>query len=141
MHTLKMKWELFFARSRTSGLLNMIYALGLETLFIGYLYFIGFFTLETLLPGFITVRFSLAKFFFALVLGTMLLSLLGRFLNFSFTWNFTKKSPALWIGFLWALGILTVSLMKFPIFFIPIIITLLLLSGFLFWTIFFEAHS
>lgn len=123
---------------RTSGALTVLYALAVEALFIGYLYFIGLFTIETLLPTFITVRLSLTKFFFLLTLATFLLSLLGRFLNLSFPWNITRKSPLLWLGIIWSIGILTVSLIKFPLPIIPLLIAGFLLSGYLFWSIFFE---
>ena len=123
---------------RATGLLRVIYALAIEALFLGYLYFIGFFTVETLLPTFVTVRFSLTTFFFILIIATLLLSLLGRFLNLSFDWNISRKSPLLWIGILWGISILVVSLIKFP----PMILILLIISffiaGFLFWHIFFE---
>ncbi len=123
---------------RASGLLKVIYTLATEALLIGYVYFIGFFTIETLLPTFVTVRFSLTTFFFFLVISTMLLSLLGRFLALSFSWNINKKSPALWLGLLWALGIATISLIKFPLPLIFLLLVLFFLSGYLFWNIFFE---
>ena len=123
---------------RASGLLKVLYTLATEALLIGYVYFIGFFTIETLLPTFVTVRFSLTTFFFFLIISTMILSLLGRFLALSFSWSINKKSPALWLGLLWALGIATISLIKFPPIFIPIIIVCFALSGYLFWNIFFE---
>lgn len=123
---------------RASGLLKVIYTLATEALLIGYVYFIGFFTIETLLPTFVTVRFSLTTFFFFLIIATMLLSLLGRFLALSFSWNINKKSPLLWLGLLWTLGIATISLIKFPLVLLLIIIALFFLSGYLFWNIFFE---
>lgn len=123
---------------RASGLLKVIYTLATEALLIGYVYFIGFFTIETLLPTFVTVRFSLTTFFFFLIIATMLLSLLGRLLALSFSWNINKKSPLLWLGLLWALGIATISLIKFPLVLLLIIIALFFLSGYLFWNIFFE---
>lgn len=127
-------------RLHTDGTLRVVYALTVEALFIGYLFFAGLFTIETLLPTFVTVRFSLTKFFFVLIIGTMLLSLLGRSLALSFSWNITKRNPLLWLGILWSIGILTVSLMKFPPFLIPILVALFLLSGYLFWNIFFEEN-
>lgn len=123
---------------RASGLLKVVYTLATEALLIGYLYFIGFFTIETLLPTFVTVRFSLTTFFFFLIIATMLLSLLGRFLALYFSWNISKKSPALWLGLFWALGIAIVSLIKFPLPLLLLIIALFFLSGYLFWNIFFE---
>lgn len=137
MNILKEKSLALMENWRTTGALHVTYALALEALFIGYLFFMGLFTIETLLPTFVTVRFSLTKFFFILIAATMLLSLLGRFLELSFSWNITKKNPLLWLGILWAIGILTVSMIKF-LFFIPILIILFGLSGYLFWQILFE---
>jgi len=137
MEFLQKKLTLAFEGWRATGILHVVYALALEALFIGYLFFLGLFTVETLLPTFVTVRFSLTKFFFVLITTTILLSLLGRFLNVSFTWSITKKNPLLWLGLLWAIGILTVSMIKF-LFFIPLLIVLFLLSAYLFWQIFFE---
>ncbi|MFZ3031827.1 MAG: hypothetical protein WA082_02215 [Candidatus Moraniibacteriota bacterium] len=138
MNFLQKKLVDLLGQWRTTGTLQVVYALAVEALLIGYIYFIGLFTVETLLPTFITVRLSLTKFFFLLTLATFLLSLLGRFLNLSFPWNITKKSPLLWLGIIWSIGILTVSLIKFPLPIIPLLIAGFLLSGYLFWSIFFE---
>ncbi len=118
--------------AKANGSLQVLYALLAEALFIGLLFFMSLFTLETLLPTFVTIRFSLTKFFLALVLLTLSVSLLGRFIGVSFSWNISRKSPLLFIGLFWALGILTVSLIKFPLPLIPLIIALLFLSGYLF---------
>jgi len=122
---------------RSTGLLHIVYALLVETLFICFLYFCGLFTLETLLPTFVTERVSLATFLLILVTFTMFTSLLGRFLNISFPWQITKKSPLLWLGLVWGTSLLLVSLIKFPVALIPVLIVLFLLSGYLFWSLFF----
>ena len=126
---------------RTSGALHIVYALAVEALIIGYLYFAGFFTIETLLLTFVITRFSLAKFLLILTLSTFATALLGRYLNLSFSWNITKKSPLLWLGIFWAVGILSVSLIKFPPLLIPVFIAGFFLSGYLFWNIFFEKEK
>lgn len=138
MNTLRQKLFSLLIRLRANGFLQVCYALMSEALFIGYLFFIGLFTVETLLPTFVTARLSLTKFFFLLTLGALLLSLLGKFLNISFPWNISKKHPLLWLGILWTVGILAVSLFKFPLITIPILIALLLFSLSLFWQIFFD---
>ncbi len=138
MEFLKKRFVISLIHWRATGVLHVVYALCVEALLIGYLYFIGLFTVETLLPTFVTVRFSLTKFFLLLIIASFLLSLLGRFLSLSFSWNTTRKSPLLWIGVLWAIGILTVSLIKFPLPLIPLLIGGFLLVGYLFWQIFFE---
>lgn len=138
MEPLHKKITAVLGRSRQSGLLLVVYALLAEALFIGFLYFVGFFTIETLLPTFVTVRFSLTTFFLVLIIATMLLALLGRFLDITFPWNITKKSPLLWLGIVWGIGILLVSLIKFPPVILILIIALLLTALFLFWHVFFE---
>ena len=80
----------------------------------------------------------MTMFFFFLVLATLLLSLLGRYLDVSYSWNMTKKSPLLWLGLFWGTGILLISLIKFPPLLIPIIMAGFLLSGYLFWKILFD---
>lgn len=126
---------------RTTGVLTVSYALLTEALLIGAVFFIGLFTVETLLPTFVTGRFSLTKFFFFLTLATFLLSLLGRFLAVSFSWNISWKSPVLWFSILWAIGILVISLSKFPLLLIPVLIAGLLFSGWLFAKIFFTEEN
>lgn len=123
---------------RATGVLHVLYALLAEALLIGFVFFATLFTVETLLPTFVTVRFSLTKFFFFLLIGTMGLSLLGHFLQASFPWNITKKNPLLWIGLLWGTGILLISLSKFPPLLIPILLFFFLVTAFLFWNIFSE---
>ncbi len=134
MNVFKEKFECY----RTTGVLHVVYALAAEALLAGYVFFIGLFTVETLLPTFITVRFSLTKYLFFLIMSTWALALLGRFLNLSFSGTISRKSPLLWLGVLWTIGILAVSLFKFPPILIPFLIALFLFSGYLFWTIFFE---
>lgn len=138
MESLRKKMNDTLLHYRATGVLHVFYALLVEALLIGFVFFATFFTIETLLPTFVTVRLSLTKFFFFLVIGTMLLSLLGHFLSVSFSWNITKKNPLLWIGILWGIGIFALSLLKFPPLLIPILILLFLIVGFLFWNIFSE---
>ncbi len=131
----------FFARTKDNGSLAILYALLVETLLIGYIFFAGLFTAETLLPTFVTVHLSLAKFLFALVLLTFITSALGRFLDMHFTWRITKKSPLLWLGTFWTIGILGLSLYKFPLVTIPFLIGGFLAVGYLFSKIIFsEEH-
>lgn len=126
---------------RLSGALRVAYTLSVEALAIGYLYFIGLFTLETLLPTFITVRFSLTLFFFFLLLATFLVALLGQFLELSFPFKITRKSPLFILGLLWGTGILVISLVKFPWWSIILISVLFLVCASLFWNIFFEEKT
>lgn len=138
MNLLSQKFLDTLVKWRLSGALRVAYALSVEALAIGYLYFIGLFTLETLLPTFITVRFSLTLFFFFLLLTTFLVALLGQFLELSFPFKITRKSPLFILGLLWSTGILTVSLIKFPLWAIVILTVLFFFSSYLFWNIFVE---
>ena len=137
MNTLFEKVQAFGHQWRTDGRLVVCYALLLETLVIGYIGFIGLYTLEMLLPTFITVRLSLTKFFFLLIILTMITASLGRFLNMQFSFNIHKKHPLVWIGCLWLFGISMLALYKFPPFIIPLIILSFFLIGYLFWKILF----
>lgn len=138
MELIQKKISDLLLRYKATGLLHVGYALLAEALIIGFIFFLGLFTIETLLPTFVTVRLSLTKFFFFLVTGTMMLSLLGHFLQISFPWNITKKNPLLWLGVIWSIGILALSLLKFPPLLIGSILLLFLVAGYLFWNIFSE---
>ncbi|MDO8566205.1 MAG: hypothetical protein Q7S04_03420 [Candidatus Moranbacteria bacterium] len=126
---------------KQNGFLAVCYALLLEGLMIGYLGFMALFTIEMLLPTFVSVRFSLTKFFFFLFLFSFVLTALGHYLDMNFEWKVTKKNPLLWLGFLWTLGILILSLYKFPLLTIPIIILAFFSIGYLFWKILFDEES
>lgn len=142
METIHTSLEKYLAALKKNGCLAICYALLAEALIIGYLGFIALFTVETFLPTFVTVRFSLTQFFLILFLLTFILIALGRYLDISFDWQrqmsgISKKNPGLWLGLVWALGILAISLYKFPPITIPIIIAGFFLTGYLFWKIFF----
>lgn len=140
METIHAYFAKHLAALKENGCLAVCYALLAEALIIGYLGFIALFTVETLLPTFVTARFSLTQFFLILFLLSFILAALGRYLDISFDRQMSgisKKNPALWLGLLWMLGILTLSLYKFPLVTIPIIIAGFFLIGFLFWKIFF----
>lgn len=125
-------------RLKENGVLAVFYALLTEALFIGYLAFIALFTLEMLLPTFVTVRLDLTTFFFILFLFSFVLTLVGHILDLTFDQKIQKKNPALWIGLLFTVSILILSLSNFPPLLIPFIIIAFLLIGFLFWKIFFS---
>lgn len=137
METLTKMFEQRLEKWEKGGSLLLFYALLIELLVMGYVAFLGLFTLETLLPTFVTVRLSLVKFLFWLILLTYLAATLGERLGLGFPFRLTKKSPLLWLGALWLAGILAVSLMKFPLWAIALLIagfflTLYLLAGFFF---------
>lgn len=122
---------------KKNGFLFVIYALLAEALILGFIGFVTLFTIETLLPTFVTARFSLTKFFFVLLLLSFVLTALGHYIGISFDKTINKKNPLLWLGLLWTLGILAISLYKFPSPVIPFIIAGFFFVGFLFWKIFF----
>lgn len=138
METLRNFFTSRLAKFRENGFLTVCYALLLEALVIGYLGFIALFTMEMLLPTFVSARFSLTKLFFSLFLFSFVLTALGRYLDMNFEWKINKKNPMLWFGLLWTLGILLLSLYKFPLTIIPIIILAFFLIGYLFWKILFD---
>lgn len=137
MQIIKIYFTKQLASLKENSFLFVFYALLAEALLLGFIGFIALFTIETLLPTFVTARFSLTKFFFFLFLFSFALALLGHYLNISFPQPINKKSPLLWLGLFWTLGILAVSLYKFPLPIIPIIILGFFLIGYLFWKIFF----
>ncbi|PIX90385.1 MAG: hypothetical protein COZ29_00310 [Candidatus Moranbacteria bacterium CG_4_10_14_3_um_filter_45_9] len=126
---------------KKNGVLTISYALLTEALFIGYLAFIALFTLEMLLPTFVTVRLNLTTFFFILFSFSFVLAFLGHILNLTFDQKIQKKNPLVWIGLFWTIGILILSLPHFPPLLIPFIIITFLLIGYLFWKIFFDERD
>jgi len=126
---------------KKNGVLTISYALLTEALFIGYLAFIALFTLEMLLPTFVTVRLNLTTFFFILFSFSFVLAFLGHILNLTFDQKIQKKNPLVWIGLFWTIGILILSLSHFPLLLIPFIIITFLLIGYLFWKIFFDERD
>ncbi len=137
MGILNQKIKVVFERWRVAGSLHVAYALLAEALLIGFTVFAALFTLETLLPTFVAVRLNLATFLIILLIGSFLLSILGRFLNLDFASGLRRRNPLLSIGILWIVGILAVSLYKFPLILIPILILAFLGIGYLFLSLFF----
>lgn len=132
METLSKYFRNQYSQLKKDGFLTVLYALLAEALFIGFLFFAAFFTIETLLPTFVTVRFSLTKFLSCLVLLSFILAALGHSLEIEFPWKVKKGNPLFWLFSIWAIGILSLSLFKFPPFLIPIILIGFLFAGYLF---------
>jgi hypothetical protein len=126
---------------KSLGILSVVYALLAEALLIGYVTFAGLFTIETILPTFISVRLSLTAFLALLFISSFLLAILGRFLDLDFTSGLRRRNPLLSIGILWMTSILALSLYKFPLFLIPILILAFLGIGFLFLSLFFKKNG
>lgn len=123
---------------KENGSLSVVYALLAEALILGFIGFMVLFTIETLLPTFVTARFSLTKFFFVLFLLSFILAALGQYLDINFQQQANKKNPLFLFGLLWMFGIFAISLYKFPPLIIPVIIAGFFIVGFLFWKIFLQ---
>lgn len=109
----------------TRGYLTVVFLLLAEGLAIGFVIFAGLFTLEMLLPTFVTARISLAGFLTVLLLLLLLLLALGERLKLSF--SLLRRPPTITIVFfaLWSLGLLIIGLRAFPLWSIIVLITLL----------------
>jgi hypothetical protein len=99
---------------KESTTLLFIFSLCCELLILLYLFFFFLWTTETLLPGFISFRVSLAPYFAVLLGATFGLSLLGEYLNLSFPKMVRFHKAFLTMGLLWGIIIITISLIDFP---------------------------
>ncbi len=119
---------------REKGYGHIFYALLVETILLMLLSFAGLFTLETILPGLISGRFIIGKLIIVVTLLFFFTALLGRYLGISFPMTISSSLRALLIiGGLWALGILTISLLAFPIWSIPLFLISFATIGYIFW--------
>ncbi len=133
METLRKFFAPRLEHCKKNGSFAVLYALLAEGLLYGYLGFIMLFSLETLLPTFISVRLSLTLFFFVLISLSFVLALLGRFLEIDFKWSERENHLLIRIGILWGIGILALSLYKFPPILIPAILLAFFFIGYLFF--------
>ena len=117
----------YFETWKQNGSLSVVYALLVEALFLGYLAFAVLFTAETFLPT--------ATFFAVLFTLSFVLIRLSRYLDLSFPFVLNKKSPMLWLGLLWAFLITAISLIKFPLWSVLLILLGFTATGYLFWKI------
>ncbi len=100
---------------------HILYALLVETVMLMLIAFAGLFTLEMILPGIISGRFVLGGLFIIASLFIFFAAFLGRQLDISFSAMHARMLRALLIiGILWTFSILTLSLLSFPIWSIPI---------------------
>lgn len=138
METSHKKLPHLLASAKKNGSLTVVFALFAEFLIIGYLAFAALFSLETLLPNIIGSHIDLTLFFAVLLLFTFALLSIGHFLAVEFILTVSWKNPWLWLGSLWSLGILAISLYRFPLWSIPIILVGFGLVASLFARIFFD---
>lgn len=102
---------------------HILYALLIETILLILLSFAGLFTLETILPGLISGRFVIGKLIIIVTLLFFFTAFLGRLLGISLPITISSSLRTLLILMgLWALGILTISLLAFPTWSIPILL-------------------
>ncbi len=102
---------------------HILYALLIETILLILLSFAGLFTLETILPGLISGRFVIGKLIIIVTLLFFFTAFLGRLLGISLPIPISSSLRTLLILMgLWALGILTISLLAFPTWSIPILL-------------------
>lgn len=119
---------------REKGYGHILYALLIETILLILFSFAGLFTLETILPGLISGRFIIGKLIIVVTLLFFFTAFLGQYLGISFPMTISSSLRALLIiGGLWALGILTISLLAFPTWSIPLFLISFGLIGYFFW--------
>lgn len=114
--------EKSFQKLKESGYGNILYALLIEGMFLLLLAFAGLFTLEMILPGIIASRFVLAKFLIVIIFLLISTGFFGKFLGLRFPISLSIPKPIRILAFLWAFFLLTLSLLKFPLWSIPIIL-------------------
>lgn len=118
-----------------SGKLAIAASLLFELLIVLWLGFIALFSLETLLPTFVTIRISLTNFLTVLILGTILYLFLEQKVDAPLEQNKTPR----WLSVgVWCFGALLIalSLARFPlagaiVFFVGYLALLWLLNRFL----------
>lgn len=100
---------------------HILYALLIEAILLILLSFAGLFTLETILPGLISGRFVIGKLIIIATLLLFFMEYLGQKLDISFPLISSRPPKIFSIGIgIWAIGILTLSLLAFPTWSIPI---------------------
>lgn len=123
------------------GYLRLGWAILFEALIIGFIGFAILYTLEVLLPTFITARLSLSKILFFLLLGTSLLGWLGTYVQLEFSKHQVWRSPLFWASLLWGTFLLLVSMIKLPFWSIPLFLFGTFVIGYLFLQVFLEDKS
>lgn len=126
---------------KESGILAFAYSLLVELLMLLYLLFLGLFTLEILLPGFVSVRINMAIFLATLILLTMATAMLGRFLGAHFPATASYEKLILSTLIAWGTGIIGISLISFPWWSLAVLLALSLAILFFLRDIFLEEKS
>ena len=109
------------------------FSLSCELLLVLYLFFFFLWTAETILPGFISLRINLAPYFATLLGLTFGLMYLGEQAHYEFSQTFSLEKPLLVLAILWSVGIVGLSLFKFPWWAILSLIIFFLMVIYYFW--------
>lgn len=126
----------FLATFIEKGYGHILYALLIETILLLLISFVGLFTMETILPGIISIRFTIGKLIVVSTLLIIFATSLGQHLGISFPLSSSMHSRILLIGgLLWTLGILTLSLLSFPPWSIPLFLLSFGTIGYFFYKI------
>jgi hypothetical protein len=131
----KIKKEGILVKSPTFA---FFFSLSSELLLVLYLFFFFLWTAETILPGFISLRINLAPYFATLLGLTFGLMYLGERAHFEFPKTFSLEKPLLVLAILWSIGIVGISLIKFPWWAILSLVTCFLIVIYYFWRILLE---
>lgn len=93
----------------------------LELLTAAYVIFLFLFSLEMLLPTFVSSKISLVKFSGFLFLFTFAALGLGRMLQVRFSFALPFRKTLFALTPLWLVGILSLALLKFPLWALPVL--------------------
>lgn len=122
------------ARMKDTGALAVIANLLFDAILIGWIAFAGLYSIEVLLPTFVTARISLVKLAFVLIIFTVLLSLLGTVLplgkNIS---RHPRIQRILGLTVLFIAISIALAHYRFPWWAIPICLGGYAAAGYLFW--------
>lgn len=116
-------------------------AVFLELLTAAYLIFLFLFTLEMLLPTFVSSKISLVKFSGFLFLCTFAALGLGRMLRVHFSFALPFRKTLFTLTALWLLGILSLALLKFPLWALPVLLVSALTVFYLFLRLFLSGEE
>ncbi|MFA9262361.1 MAG: hypothetical protein ACEQSB_03335 [Undibacterium sp.] len=123
-------------RSKKNGSLAIGANLLFDIVLLGWLAFAGLYSIEVLLPTFVTARLSLVKFSVILIGLTALLAVTGK--SLPHTSRITERAPHIhrWLFFVtiaFILGILTLAHYRFPWWTIPISVGSYAATSYVFW--------
>ena len=113
--------------------LAFVFSLCCELLIVLYLFFFFLWTTEIILPGFISLRIDLAPYFATLLGATFILMYIGQLAHYEFPKTFPFEKTLLSLATFWGLGIVVISLIKFPWWAIVTLVASFILVVFYFW--------